>query len=261
MRVASWNVNSIKVRLPHVLSWLNAAPVDVLALQETKARDEKFPLQEIEKQGYRAVFAGQPKHNGVALLSREEARDVEAGAPGLAPDEKRVIAATFGEVRVVNLYVVNGQEVGCDKYDHKMRWLEHIRQFISSQIKRYPRLVVVGDFNIAPGDEDVHDPDEWRGKILCSVREREALRSILELGLTDTFRLHPKPDGEFSWWPYWRSGFELNRGLRIDLILASKAMASLCTQSEIDRLPRGWERPSDHAPVVAMFPGAEQRDL
>lgn len=253
MRIATWNVNSINVRLPHVLSWLNATPVDVLALQETKALDHKFPQDEITKQGYRAVFTGQPSNNGVALLSRVEPADVTITAPGLDPDEKRVIAATYGDVRVVNLYVVNGQEVGCEKYEHKMSWLAHVRSFLAEEAKRYPKLIVVGDFNIAPEDADVHDPNEWRDKILCSPPEREALQGLLDIGLADTFRLHPKPEGEFSWWPYWRRGFERNKGLRIDLILASRAMAEACVQSEIDRLPRSWERPSDHAPAVATF--------
>lgn len=253
MRVATWNVNSLKVRLPQVLDWLASARPDVLALQETKLTDERFPVAEIEQAGYRTAFTGQKTYNGVAILARTPPEDVVTALSGDGSGEARTIAATVDGVRVVNLYVVNGQEVGSDKYRHKLEWLGLVRDWLRAEIGRHPRLVVVGDFNIAPDDRDVHDPAAWRERILCSTPEREALKALTGLGLADCFRRFPQPEGSFSWWDYRAAGFRRNQGLRLDLILASPELASRCTACTIDRAPRGLERPSDHAPVIADF--------
>lgn len=253
MKVASWNVNSVKVRMPHILQWLDGDPVDVLALQETKAADKAFPHKEFDRRGYHSVFNGQPTYNGVALIGRRPHDEVEYTMPGVSADEKRVLAATYGDVRVVNWYVVNGQEAGSEKYAHKLRWLKAATAFIREQIARYPKLLVVGDFNIIPEDRDAHDPEYWRRTILATPPEREAFQTLLQAGLVDTFRLQRQPDEEYSWWPYWRRSFERNEGARIDFILATQPLASACTLSAVDKIPRAWERPSDHAPVVAEF--------
>ena len=253
MKIATWNVNSLKVRLPHVLDWLASAQPDVLALQETKTVDENFPRDEVEAAGYHAVFAGQKTYNGVALLTREPAELVEFDVSGLGDEERRLIAGTVGGVRVVDVYVVNGKEVASDKYEYKLRWLERLKNYLETELRSNPELVVLGDFNIAPADEDVHDPAEWHEKILCSTPERDALKALLSLGLHDTFRLFEQPPASFSWWDYRAAGFRRNRGLRIDLILASDALKSRCTASSIDVAPRKLERPSDHTPVLAEF--------
>lgn len=253
MRIATWNVNSLRVRLKQVLDWLAQARPDVLALQETKLTDEQFPVAEIEAAGYRAVYAGQKTYNGVAILARTAPEAIQVGIPDSEDMERRIIAATVGGVRVVNLYVVNGQAVGSDKYARKLEWLGAVQGWLADEMKRHERLAVVGDFNIAPDDRDVYDPDVWREHILCSTSEREALKAIMGLGLTDCFRLFPQEAGSFSWWDYRAAGFRRNHGLRIDLILASQALASHCTACTIDRAPRMLERPSDHAPVIADF--------
>lgn len=257
MNIATWNVNSIKVRLPQVLDWLAARQPDVLALQETKLEDNHFPRLELREAGYYSVFCGQKAYNGVALLARaaalEPPADVTTDFPGLDDPQRRVLAATVGGVRVVNLYVVNGQAVGSEKYAYKLRWLEAAGGFIAQELARHERLVVLGDFNIAPEDRDVHDPESWREQILCSTPERAALRRLLDLGLEDVFRRFEQPEKSFSWWDYRQAGFRRNLGLRIDLILASRALAAACTACEIDTAPRRLERPSDHAPVLATF--------
>ena len=254
MKIASWNVNSLRARLAHVLDWLRAVPVDALALQETKVQDDDFPLAEIEAAGYRAVFSGQKSYNGVAFLYRGDARDITADIALPGPPEKRALAMTLGGVRVLNLYVVNGREVGSDKYAHKLEWLAAVHAFVEAELAANPDCIVLGDFNIAPGDRDVHDPEKWRGRILCSEPEREALAALMKLGLVDTFRLFDHPDdAAFSWWDYRGGDFERNRGLRIDLLLASARLAERCLSCTVDKTPRGWERPSDHAPVVAEF--------
>lgn len=235
---------------------MQANPIDVLALQETKTKDADFPADELRALGYAVVYTGQPAYNGVALISRapsHEPKDTAMTMPGVDDADKRVIAATYGDLRVVNFYVVNGQEQGTPKYDRKMQWLESATAFLKDQLARYPQLVVVGDFNIIPEDRDAKDPDEWRHTILATERERDALQTILDLGFVDTFRLHEQPPDEFSWWPYWRRAFESNKGARIDLILASSSLAPQCASSIVDKVPRGWQRPSDHAPVVAEF--------
>ena len=251
MKIASWNVNSLNVRLPHLQQWLRAAQPDVVALQETKLEDAKFPDDALAALGYRSVFTGQKTYNGVAIVSREKASDVQYGIPGFADEQKRVIAATLGDVRIVNLYVVNGQAVGTEKYDYKLRWLAAVRDWLAEEIARHPQLVVLGDFNIAPDDRDVHDPLLWNeDSILTSTAERAALKRILDLGLHDSFRLLHEEGGVFSWWDYRQAGFRRNLGLRIDLLLVSDALRARCVTSEIDLEPRRWERPSDHTPAV-----------
>lgn len=252
-RIATWNVNSLKVRLPHVLDWLSANPVDVLCLQETKLEERAFPHAELEAAGYHAVHSGQKTYNGVAILSREPAQDVQSGIPGFADEQRRVIAATVGGLRVVCAYMPNGQAVGSDKYEYKLRWLAALTAWLRTELARCPRLALLGDFNIAPDDRDVHDPAAWRDQILCSEAERAAFRELVELGLADAFRLFPQPEKAYSWWDYRQLGFRLNRGLRIDHVLLSAALAAECRACAIDKAPRKLERPSDHAPVVATL--------
>ncbi len=257
MRIATWNVNSLKVRLPQVLDWLKEHSPDALCLQETKTEDPNFPRAEIEAAGYSALFAGQKTYNGVAILSRIAAADPLAALPGFDDPQKRVLAATIGGVRVINLYVPNGESVESDKYRYKLAWLEALKAWLKQELARHPRLAVVGDFNIAPEDEDVHDPKLWEGQVLCSEPERAAFRELLELGLKDAFRLFDdQPEKSFTWWDYRMNGFRRNLGLRIDHILLSPALASACSACAIDKAPRAAERPSDHAPVVADLQGA-----
>jgi exodeoxyribonuclease III len=251
MKIASWNVNSLNVRLPHLERWLRESAPDVVGIQETKLEDHRFPDATLAGLGYRSVFAGQKTYNGVAILARDRALDeVQVGIPGFDDDQKRAIAATVDGVRIVNLYVVNGQDVGTEKYAYKLRWLEAVRQWLDSELQRYPRMVVLGDFNIAPDERDVHDPEIWNDDhILTSRAEREALRRLLALGLHDGFRLHHDEAGHFSWWDYRQAAFRRNLGLRIDLTLVSDALRGRAVESGIDRGPRTWERPSDHAPA------------
>lgn len=253
MRIATWNVNSLRVRLEHVSNWLEKSAPDVLALQETKIKDEDFPITAFERLGYHVAFSGQATYNGVALISRVRARDVVTDLQGIEDPERRVLAATCGPIRVVNLYVPNGQRVDSDKYRYKLDWLTALRTQLSDESAKHRYCAVLGDFNIAPEDRDVHDPAAWEGKVLCSEPERAALRTIVELGFVDTYRLFEQPDKGFSWWDYRAGAFRRNRGLRIDLVLASRALSERCTACTIDAEPRGWERPSDHAPVVAEF--------
>lgn len=253
MKIATWNVNSLKVRLPQVLEWLESQRPDALGLQETKLIDENFPVREFEDIGYTAAFTGQPTYNGVALLSRHRAEEVVREIPDFEDPHRRVIAGTINGVRVINLYVVNGKAVGDPKYDWKLEWLEAVAAWVEDELKRHERLAVVGDFNIAPDDRDVHDPDAWREKILCSTPERDALKKMLALGLTDCYRLFEQPERVYSWYDYRQMAFRRKMGLRIDLVLASKALAGKCTASAIDLEPRRNERPSDHAPVWAEF--------
>ena len=250
MKIASWNVNSLNVRLPHLSQWLQSASPDIVALQETKMEDAKFPESELAQLGYRSVFSGQKTYNGVALLSRHEPSDVQIGIPGFEDEQKRVIAATIEGVRVVDVYVVNGQDVGTEKYGYKLRWLAALHDWLAAERERHPNLIVLGDYNIAPDDRDVHDPAVWNDdSILTSTAERAALNGLFGLGFSDSFRLFEQPEKSFSWWDYRAAGFRRNLGLRIDLILASDALKSRCAAAGIDREPRTWERPSDHAPV------------
>ena len=255
MKIASWNVNSLNVRLPHLLHWLAEAKPDVVALQETKLEDHRFPEDALLEAGYRSVFAGQKTYHGVAILARQAISDVQAGIPGFDDPQKRAIAATVGDIRIVDLYVVNGEAVGSEKFAYKLRWLDAVREWLRAELAAHPKLVVLGDFNIAPDDRDVWDPKRWREKILCSTPEREAYRGLLELGLSDSFRLFNDEAGQHSWWDYRLSGFERGWGLRIDLALVSDALKSRCSAAGIDREPRGRERPSDHTPVWVEIAG------
>ena len=253
LKIATWNINSLNVRLPQVLDWLLDQQPDILALQETKLTDPDFPTLDIAEAGYRAVFAGQKTYNGVAILSRLPAREIVTDLPGPDDPQRRVLGATVGNVRVLNLYVPNGQAVGSDKYAYKLAWLDRLAAFAKTELTRYPRLMMLGDFNIAPEDRDVHDPAAWTGQVLCSEPERTAFRRLLGLGLQDAFRLFAQEAQTFSWWDYRAAAFRRNLGLRIDHILASPALAATCTACRIDKAPRGSERPSDHAPVIAEF--------
>jgi len=250
MKIASWNVNSLNVRLPHLQRWLDEAKPDVVALQETKQEDHKFPEDALLELGYRSVFCGQKTYNGVAIVSRLPFSGESITAiPGFEDPQKRVLAATVGDVRIVDLYVVNGEAVGSEKFDYKLRWLAAVREWLREEIATHPNLVVLGDFNIAPDDRDVHDPKRWHEKILCSTPEREAYRSLLDLGLHDSFRLFNDDAGHHSWWDYRLAAFQRGWGLRIDLVLVSEALKARCAAAGIDREPRTWERPSDHTPA------------
>lgn len=253
MKLATWNVNSIRQRLGHVKDWLAAQQPDVLALQEIKVVTENFPAAEFEALGYHCAVDGQKAYNGTALLSRIEPADVARGMPNFEDEQKRVLAASFDGLRIFNLYVPNGQSVGSDKYEYKLRWLTALRNHLRDELARHPRIAVVGDFNIAPEDRDVHDPAAWEGSVHVSAPEREALARIASLGLTDVFRRFEQPKNAWSWWDYRMNAFRRDLGLRIDLVLASKALAERCTACTIDRTPRTWERPSDHVPVTATF--------
>ena len=249
LKLASWNVNSLKVRLEQVLQWLETSQVDVLALQETKVTDAQFPAQVLKEHGYHVAFSGQKTYNGVAIISKHPIEEVVTDIPEIADPQRRILAATIAGIRLINLYVPNGAEVGSDKYDYKLRWLKQITSFIQQQLSRYPLLAVVGDFNIAPEDKDVHDPQEWEGCVLVSPAERKAFDELLALGLKDSFRNVEKGENLYSWWDYRAAAFRRNRGLRIDLILLSESLNTQCLESSIDVEPRRVERPSDHAPV------------
>jgi exodeoxyribonuclease-3 len=249
MKLATWNVNSLKVRLPHLLEWVAANPVDVVCLQETKQQDADFPQAELQAAGYHAVFSGQKTYNGVAILSREPISDVQFGIPNFEDEQKRVIAATINGVRVVCVYIPNGQEVGSDKYQYKLKWLAALKAWLKDELAKYPKLALLGDYNIAPEDRDVYDPVAWRGNVLVSEPERDAFRGLLDLGLRDAFRLFEQAEKSYSWWDYRMMAFRRNMGLRIDHILISPALQ--CTSCIIDKAPRKLERPSDHTPVVA----------
>jgi exodeoxyribonuclease III len=251
MKLATWNVNSLKVRLGHLTDWLAQAKPDALCLQETKLEDGKFPVAELQAAGYRASFCGQKTYNGVAIVSRQPLAEVSSGIPGFADEQKRVIAATLDGVRIVCLYAPNGQAVGSEKYEYKLRWYDALRGWLASELARHPRLAVLGDLNIAPQDRDVHDPKLWEGQVHVSEPERAAFRALLGLGLKDGFRLFEQPDKSFSWWDYRMGAFRRNAGLRIDHILLSPELAAVCSACSIDKAPRKLERPSDHAPVTA----------
>jgi len=253
LKIATWNVNSLKVRLPQVLDWLRTHAPDALCLQETKLEDTKFPVAEIEAAGYHPVFSGQKTYNGVAILSLAPANDVLAAMPGFEDPQKRVLAATIGGVRIVNLYVPNGESITSEKYRYKLAWLDSLSSWLAKERKEHGKLAVLGDFNIAPEDRDVHDPKLWEGQVLFSEPEREAFRRLTGLGLRDAFRLFDQPERSFTWWDYRMNAFRRNLGLRIDHILVSPDLATACTRCAIDLEPRKAERPSDHAPVMADF--------
>ena len=251
LKIASWNVNSLKVRLPQLLEWLATRQPDIVCVQETKLEDAAFPRQEIEAAGYRVVFSGQKTYNGVALLSRENIVDITLGNPHFLDPQKRLIAATIAGVRVVCAYIPNGQSVGSEKYEYKLNWLQALIRWLGEEMASCPDFVLAGDFNIAPEDRDVHDPAAWTGQILCSEKEREAFQNLLDLGLKDSFRLFEQPEKSFSWWDYRMLGFQRNHGLRIDHIMLSSSLAGRCIAAGIDCEMRKYERPSDHAPVTA----------
>jgi len=243
----------MNVRLPHVLEWLAANRPDILVLQELKQVTDAFPAEALSEVGYSSIANGQKTYNGVAVISRTQATDPITEFPGFDDPQRRVLAATISGIRIVDLYVPNGQAVGTEKYEYKLSWLAALRDFLQGELSRHEKLVVLGDFNIAPADEDVHDAEKWGAAILCSPLERKALRELLDLGLSDVFRKFDQPEKAFSWWDYRAAGFRRNAGLRIDLILTSDAMTKCCSASYINKEPRAWERPSDHAPVVAEF--------
>lgn len=253
MKIASWNVNSLTVRQSHVMEWLEAAKPDILGLQEIKQTGDAFPTDAFREIGFHALANGQKTYNGVATISRRPLADPLVDIPDLEDPQRRVLAATISGLRVINLYVPNGQSLGSEKYRYKLGWLASLRDFLAAEMARHERLVVLGDFNIAPEDRDVYDPQDWGAGVLCSPPEREALQALFRLGLVDVFRQFEQAEKLFSWWDYRAGRFRRNAGLRIDLILASPALAALCTGSYIDREPRGWQRPSDHTPVVAEF--------
>ena len=253
MKLVTWNVNSLRVRLDHVLEWMDANEPDIVGLQETKLADADFPIEAIERSGYKAVYTGEKTYNGVAILSRKRASDVCRDIPGLGDKQKRIIAASYGGVRVINVYVPNGQQVGSDKYDFKLQWLQHLADYVAHALKRYPALALIGDFNIAPEDRDVHDPALWQDSVLFSERERRGFRALLEVGLMDVFRKFEQPPNSFTWWDYRAGAFRRDLGLRIDHILCSRALEAKAVSSMIDKTPRGWQRPSDHVPVIAEF--------
>jgi exodeoxyribonuclease-3 len=249
MKLATWNVNSLKVRLPHLLEWLAVNPVDVMCLQETKQQDMDFPQAELQAAGYHSAFSGQKTYNGVAILSRAPISDVQVGIPNFEDVQKRVIAATINGVRVVCIYIPNGQSIDSDKYQYKLNWLSALNAWLKDELVKYPKLALLGDYNIAPEDLDVYDPVAWQGNVLVSAAERAAFQSLLHLGLRDAFRLFEQDDKSYSWWDYRMMAFRRNMGLRIDHILISSAL--LCSACSIDKAPRKLERPSDHTIVVA----------
>ncbi len=249
LKLASWNVNSLKIRLEQVLAWFDACAVDILALQETKLIDESFPGEAFLDKGYHIVYSGQKTYNGVAIISRYPINEVLTDVPNFNDPQRRILAATIAGIRLINLYVPNGAAVNSDKYLYKLHWLEQVTEFIQDQLAHYEQVAVVGDFNIAPEDRDVHDPKEWEGSVLVSAAEREAFQTMLRLGLHDSFRCFFQNEDIFSWWDYRAAGFRRNRGLRIDHILLNQRLKELCTHSAIDKEPRKSERPSDHAPV------------
>ncbi len=250
MKLATWNVNSLAVRLPQLLAWLGAHEPDVVVLQETKLVDEKFPAAEIEAEGWRVQRFGQKTYNGVALLSRSEATDVVKNIPGFADEQARVIAGTVAGVRTIGAYFPNGQEPGSEKFAYKMRWLDALREWVKAELAAHPQLVLMGDFNIAPEDRDVYDPVAWAGQIHCTPEERGHFQQLVALGLVDAFRLFEQPPKSWSWWDYRNLAFRKNQGLRIDHILVGEALRPRVKACGIDKAPRKNERPSDHAPVV-----------
>ena len=249
MKIATWNVNSLKVRLPHLLGWLAEQQPDVVCLQETKQQDTDFPHAELQAAGYHSVCSGQKTYNGVAILSREPIADVRTGIPDFADEQKRVIAATIADVRIVCVYVPNGQSVDSDKYQYKLNWLAALTAWLKDELAKHPKLALLGDYNIAPEDRDVHDPQAWQGNVLVSEPEREAFKGLVALGLRDAFRLFEQGGKSYSWWDYRMLAFRRNQGMRIDHILISNALQ--CTACMIDKAPRKLERPSDHTPVFA----------
>ena len=258
MKLVTWNVNSLNVRLPRLLEWLAANAPDVVCLQETKLDDARFPVDALRAAGYGAVYSGQKAYNGVAILARDglSLDDPQHGIDGFDDEQKRVIAATVGGIRVICVYVPNGQSVDSEKYAYKLRWCRAAAEHLREAVRRHPQLVMAGDFNVAPDDRDVHDPRLWEGQVLCSEPERAAFRAFLAAGLADSFRLFDQPPNVYSWWDYRQLAFPKNLGLRIDHILVSEALAPRCKSSTIDRNARKGEKPSDHAPAIVEIAAA-----
>ena len=250
-KIATWNVNSLKVRLPQVLEYMSSTDTDVLCLQEIKMTDEAFPIAAFTEAGLHVSFSGQKTYNGVAIISRTAQTDVQKNLPNFADEQQRLIASTINGVRVIDVYIVNGQAPETDKFTYKMNWLKALHEYVADEITRHERVVLLGDFNIAPTDAAVHNPDKWLGCNLVSPAERAALQGLIDLGLSDAFRLFEQPEKSFSWWDYRQMGFRRNAGLRIDLILLSQPLAKTCVECGIDKEPRKHEQPSDHTPVWA----------
>jgi len=257
LTVATWNVNSLKVRLPHLLDWLAAHATDIVCLQETKLTDDRFPVDDLKAAGYRSVYAGQKTYNGVAIVLREATvgspADVQVNLPNFEDEQKRLIAVTVDGLRIVNGYFPNGQAVGSDKYSYKLAWLGRLTEWLRGEVANHGQLLLAGDYNIAPEPRDVHDPAQWEGQVLFSEPERAAFRGLLDLGLADSFRLFEQPERSYTWWDYRNLAFRRKLGLRIDHILLSDALARRCTACAIDVEPRRREQPSDHAPVIATL--------
>lgn len=253
MKIATWNVNSLKIRLDQLIAWLDKNQPDIIALQETKTEDHNFPLSQINDVNYRAIFAGEKAYNGVAILSKVPATDIEVSFLNDPKEQKRVISASYNDVRVINVYVPNGSDIGSEKYLYKLDWLEKFILYIEQQIAIHEKLIILGDFNIAPENEDVYDPRVWEGQTLFSEPERKELKKLISLGLFDIFRLFPQEPSSFTWWDYRAAAFRRNMGLRIDHILATHKMSQICKSCVVDKAQRKFERPSDHAPVMAEF--------
>lgn len=253
LKIATWNVNSLKVRIDQVVDWITQHAVDILMLQETKLTDDQFPITRFTDLGFHVVFSGQKTYNGVAVISRYPLSEVETELPDFDDPQRRLLAVTVAGMRLVNVYVPNGAAVGTDKYDYKLHWLTHLKQYLAQQLQHNPQVVVAGDFNIAPQDRDVHDPIAWEGSVLVSSPERVALQELLQLGFVDGFRYSEPETIAYSWWDYRAAAFRRNLGLRIDLVLLSQALLKQCQSVSIDTQPRRHERPSDHAPVMAIL--------
>ena len=250
MKFATWNVNSLNVRLPHVLDWLRDNQPDVLCLQETKQEDSKFPYEALKEAGYDAIHTGQKTYNGVAILSRHPLSNIQRNIPNFDDAQQRIIAANINDIRIICAYIPNGQAVDSDKYHYKLRWINALNEWLKTELMTHPKLLLLGDYNIAPEDCDCHDPAAWLGQVLVSPPEREAFQKLLGLGLHDSFRLFEQPEKSFSWWDYRMMGFRRNFGMRIDHILVSDGLKASCKTALIDKTPRKLERPSDHTPVV-----------
>lgn len=253
MKIATWNVNSLRVRLPQVLDWLAAESPDVLAMQETKVLNADFPASAFTEAGYEVSYNGQKTYNGVATVYRGVVANVQTDLPNMEDPQRRFLALTVGPVRIVNVYVPNGERVDSEKYAYKLRWLEKLSMSLAAEIPEQPMLIVLGDFNVAPEDRDVHDPAAWEGQVLCSEPERTAFQRLLDVGLSDSFRLFDQAEAEYSWWDYRMGAFRRNRGLRIDHLLVTEALGRACLSCRIDKTPRKNQRPSDHTPVIAEF--------
>lgn len=256
LKIATWNVNSLKVRIDQVVEWITQHTVDILMLQETKLTDDQFPITRFTDLGFYVAFSGQKTYNGVAVISRYPLSEVETELPDFDDPQRRLLAVTVAGMRLVNVYVPNGAAVGTDKYDYKLHWLTHLKQYLAQQLQHNPHVVVAGDFNIAPQDIDVHDPIAWEGSVLVSAPERDSLQAILQLGFVDCFRVYAPETIAYSWWDYRAAAFRRNMGLRIDLVLLSQALLTQCDSVSIDMQPRRHERPSDHAPVMAVLSGS-----